>query len=345
MLQGLERLCALNSPSEDDFGKTTSRIGWVFRDEFHPENIRTRGMQGNVSIRADTSEGASVSISLTPPAPVLTNGSYSIVLAGPGGREDGATFPADFSEKRELWNHHRLKQLGHAAYFQLDPFVLRTPSYSQQTPTLGPRGEYLASVLANIAATDRDLLEQIERDVREVVPQCRRIRTPHASVTQVEPRTVTIDGQTSVTLQNRTYGGHRLEVEVVGAGYLGADLLSEGTLIVLALLTALHTAPERKVFLLDDIERALHPSAQRELVAALRRFLAKRPDAQILCTSHSPYIIDHFAADEVCVMQADGHGHATCRRLSDHPEWLAWKGKLEPGEFWTSVGESWVEGY
>jgi predicted ATPase len=253
-------------------------------------------------------------------------------------------FPPDLSRGESLWQNLRLQQLGLAAYFQLDPLVLRAASYSEHTPVLGTRGEWLPSVLANIAATDRDLLERIESDLRDVVPQCRRIRTPHAAVAQVEPRTVTIDGQTSVTFQSKTYGGHRLEVEVAGAGYLGADLLSEGTLIVLALLTALHTSPDRKVFLLDDIERALHPSAQKELITALRRFLDKRPDAQILCTSHSPYIIDHFEAEEVCVMRADKDGHATCQRLADHPEWLEWKARLGVGEFWTSVGEAWVEG-
>ena len=56
-----------------------------------------------------------------------------------------------------------------------------------------------------------------------------------------------------------------------------------------------------QLVLLDDIDKALHPQAQKELVRVIRAILAQFPELQIVATSHSPYLVDEFAADEVWV--------------------------------------------
>lgn len=54
-----------------------------------------------------------------------------------------------------------------------------------------------------------------------------------------------------------------------------------------------------------------------------------------------PYAVSHFDAADVWVLAARaGTGHAA--RLSDHPAWEKWRGKLDPGEFWASSGEDWI---
>ena len=88
-------------------------------------------------------------------------------------------------------------------------------------------------------------------------------------------------------------------------------------------------------------DQGLHPEAQARLVTALRRLLAGRPGLQLVCTSHSPYLLDHVEPSEVQVMSwADGRVSAA--RLDLHEDWPRWQGKLQTGEFWQSVGEDWV---
>ena len=74
----------------------------------------------------------------------------------------------------------------------------------------------------------------------------------------------------------------------------------------------------------------------------LRTLLTSRPEVQVVCTSHSPDLLDQVALEEVRVMALDKDGYARCRRLSDHPESERWRKMLRTGEFWASVGEDWL---
>ena len=74
----------------------------------------------------------------------------------------------------------------------------------------------------------------------------------------------------------------------------------------------------------------------------LRQLLASFPDLQIVATSHSPYLIDHLAPEEVRLMITDEGGSVVCARLSDHPELDRWQAFMRAGEIWSMVGEEWV---
>lgn len=125
-------------------------------------------------------------------------------------------------------------------------------------------------------------------------------------------------------------------------GKLDARQVSEGTLFVLGLLAVMHQPNPPDVLLFDDLDRGLHPAALGELVKLLREFLKERPEVQIIATTHSPYLVDHFEADEVLVTALDKDGYGAIGKLTDHPEFDRWKDKQLPGEFWASVGEKWL---
>ena len=111
----------------------------------------------------------------------------------------------------------------------------------------------------------------------------------------------------------------------------------------LTVLTLLSVASmPTRLLLIDDIEKGLHPTAQAQLVAILREFLAEDPGLQIICTSHSPYLLHNFAIDEVGVMKLGPDGLARYQRLRDHPDVEKWKDALSAGELWSSVGEDWI---
>ena len=111
--------------------------------------------------------------------------------------------------------------------------------------------------------------------------------------------------------------------------------------IPIGLCTVLHHRPP-SLILLDDLDKALHPKAQRELVQLLRQVLASNPQLQILATTHSPFVVDEFAPEDVLVVASVDGTSSQVRRLSDHPKWGDKKGYLETGEFWSAVGERWV---
>lgn len=212
------------------------------------------------------------------------------------------------------------------------------PSYSDdEVPTLGYGGRNLPSVLAHLALTQPDVLAKIREALRRVVPQVTDLRMPRRKVE-------TLLTLPSLHQEQSEVMGNGLELVIDGVGNVDASEVSEGTLRTLAILTAVHTAPPaaHMLVLVDDLDQALHPSAQAELVKLLRGLLEAEPRLQIIATTHSPYLLDAFEEDEVLVLQRDAHGHTQCRKLTDHPDWSEWKGRLHLGEFWSSTGEDWV---
>jgi predicted ATPase len=119
-------------------------------------------------------------------------------------------------------------------------------------------------------------------------------------------------------------------------------MMSEGTLLVLGILTFFMRANPPRVFLIDDMDHGLHPRAQRELVNTLRRFLDSNPELQIIATSHSPYLLDCLDPGEVRLTTLLDDGSTACARLDEHPEFEKWKDEMAPGEMWSLFGEKWV---
>jgi predicted ATPase len=234
-------------------------------------------------------------------------------------------------------------ELGSARKLRLDVEVLAAPSYShEQTPRLTVDGKGLASVLADVAGSAPEVFRSITEAARRVIPSLERIRTRRAQVQERERQEIRIDDQPIEHALERAYWGQQIVLDFKGAPNVLAPLASEGTLLVIGLLTALWTEPRPRVLLLDDIDKALHPRAQAELVAQLRAVLEMDPELQIIATSHSPYLIDHFDAGEVLVTALDADGSTACAPLTAHADFERWRGSTQPGEMWSFLGEDWV---
>lgn len=214
--------------------------------------------------------------------------------------------------------------------------ALRAPSYAErEVPMIQDDGYGIPSVLANLASVDPAGRERIIADLRAIIPAVRQCRTPRHKLPPHD-----FDGHTS----DVPLWGHRLELELDGVGWVPAEHLSEGTLRALAYLCALSSATDGSpfVFLADDFDAGLHPSAQAALVKTFRAIRERRPEVQFLCTTHSPFVLDAFADEEVIVCARGADGAMRAMSLARHPEWSKWKAQLRAGEFWSSVGEDWV---
>lgn len=208
-----------------------------------------------------------------------------------------------------------------SAYLRLQWTSLTNPEPIAPPSTMLVDGSGLHSALADMALNDPDSFSEIQEELRRIVPSVRRLR--HA--TARGPRK------------------HELLFDMKGAEGLPAYQVSEGTLLILGVLYAFH-APSRPGFiLLDDIDRALHPKAQEQLVALLRRILANRADVQILATTHSPYLLDALDPQEVRMTILDEESSRTrCDPLKKHPMFERWKDEMATGEMWSLFGESWM---
>ncbi|MBX7081375.1 MAG: ATP-binding protein [Nannocystaceae bacterium] len=209
---------------------------------------------------------------------------------------------------------------------RFEPSVLRAPApLGGDATTIAPNGTGFAATLMHVQLTEPQTWRRIAESLRNVVPVAADLRTHVVNAGDQGPSAA-------------------LEVRLAGAdnGWCPAAHLSEGTLFTLALLTVLYAPARPQTLLLDDIERGLHPRAQRELVACLRGLLAADPDLQIVCTTHSPYLLDEFEPHDVRVFQLDPSGHTCVKTLTEHPDWPRMRGHLSAGEFWANVGESWV---
>lgn len=75
-----------------------------------------------------------------------------------------------------------------------------------------------------------------------------------------------------------------------------------------------------------------HPTEWVDIAAAMCRSWR-----QIWC--NQMIVADRFPFDRVRVWSRSGRS----KMLSDHPEAAKWVGVLKAGEFWTYVGESWID--
>ncbi|MFS8067020.1 MAG: AAA family ATPase [Byssovorax sp.] len=233
--------------------------------------------------------------------------------------------------------------LGPVRKLRLDVQRLAAPSYSdQETPRLGMDGEGLASVLADLAGGSPDIFQSIQDIASQIIPTLARIRTRRAKVQERYQQEIRIDDEPLTRTVERTHWGQQVVLDFKGAPDVPAPLASEGTLLVIGLLTALLTEPRPRLLLLDDIDKALHPRAQRELVAQLRGVLARDPELQIIATSHSPYMLDHFDPQDVLVTALRPDGSTACAPLTAHPDFNRWKNTTESGELWSFLGDDWV---
>lgn len=189
---------------------------------------------------------------------------------------------------------------------------------------LRPSGEGLAAVLQRLQLAKDGSFDAIEAALRTVVPSAVGLRTMPQNG----------GGKSFAVVEVRTPGR--------AGNWSRASTLSEGTLVTLAILTALHDAARPELLLLDDIDRGLHPRAQAHLVECIRSILLQEPKPQIICTTHSPHMVNCFAPEEVRLFALDAAGHTVASRLVDHPDWPQWRDTFASGEFWASVGDEWV---
>lgn len=213
--------------------------------------------------------------------------------------------------------------LQNVALLRLDPNkIAAASSVTQVPPSTGSDGTGTASTLAYLHRKQPEHFAQAVGALKRVIPNVLDL------IVDYEPA-----------------NGHARDVlkfHFLGAPEVRAADASTGTLLVAGLFSILYGPKRPNVVLLDDLDYALHPKAQLELVELLRGVLDELPEVQIIATAHSPYILDRLDWREVQVTSLSRSGAAICKPLTAHPDFERWKDSMSPGEFWGTFYEDWL---
>lgn len=221
--------------------------------------------------------------------------------------------------------------------------TMRMPSAAvKEQPDLDSDGEGLATFLAWMAAAHPDAYAAVSRDLAAVVPGVQGVRIFPTEVDRTEWESRFEGGKRIRERVTETIPGHRLSILFDDGRLVRSQVISDGTLVALAVLARVHAPHSARILLIDDIDQGLHIAAQSELVRALRTILDRNPDLQIVCTSQSPYLLDSIDPAEVRVLALDSDRHTHVRPLTDHPRFEEVRFGTQTGELWATLGESWV---
>jgi predicted ATPase len=156
--------------------------------------------------------------------------------------------------------------------FNIDPDKVSAVEITVPNPVIKANGEGTTQVLDTLKNGDReDLFDQIELNFRRYVPEVEKL-----SLRTIE------QGKKQIQVRER---GLKTPVP--------ATELSEGTRLILCLLTILHQENPPPMILLEDVDRGLHPRLF-EFVAPLMRDIAESHKINILATTHNPFLVNCF---------------------------------------------------
>lgn len=98
------------------------------------------------------------------------------------------------------------------------------------------------------------------------------------------------------------------------------DLLSDGTLKVLAIATALLSVPVGSTLVIEEIDNSIHPSRANEILSLMRQYAEER-NLKLLLSTHNPALMDAIPdealADVVFCYRDPQQGDSRLVRLGD----------------------------
>lgn len=191
--------------------------------------------------------------------------------------------------------------------FDPQPKAMREYARAESSPQLLRGGANLSAVLFAMRDGDEDrqaALERITNTIREIPEE------PFAEIGFAE--TPLGDVMAGFVPEGRKGKGDRRLID--------ARLLSDGTLRMLAIITALETVPEFSCIVIEEFDNGLHPSRAKLLVRTLAE-TASRRRLNVLVTTHNPAFmdaLDESQMDSVLICHGDQpRGGSQVTRLGD----------------------------
>jgi len=163
-------------------------------------------------------------------------------------------------------------------FLQLDPGSLRKSNVLTDERRLTPDGSNLANVVATLSRKQQD---QLASEFSRLVPV----------YGDVDPRPLG-NGHHRLLLQDRWQESAWYEPSHV----------SDGSLIVLALLTLAYQDPAADLIVIEELERSLHPYLIGEILSVLRKMTrgeVGKKQTQVVIATHSAELLEFAEPEEV----------------------------------------------
>lgn len=158
--------------------------------------------------------------------------------------------------------------------FEPVPMSMRNYERSNPHAQLARNGSNLSAALFALSSGTREekaALDRIAERIRQVPDE------PFKRIVFVE--TSVRDVMAGFETEERSAANRN--------GFVEARLLSDGTLRMLTILTALETVPERSRIIIEEFDTGLHPSRARLLLDSLTESAARR-GLSVVVTTHNP---------------------------------------------------------
>jgi predicted ATPase len=203
-----------------------------------------------------------------------------------------------------------------AVFLRLSPQSIAeysTKSQRARGPKLDETGRRLVALISSMTQPQRERLTSRVQEVLE-------------TVTDVKVKERGDQGQLILRERMRSQGGRR-QFDIP------APLLSEGARRLTAIFALLESRPRPSLIVIEEIENGLDPWTLRVVFDALRDATAE--GTQIVLTTHSPFLLDHVAPEQVIHVTRE-HGDTSYHPMEDYEETLKYRGVVAPGALYVS---------
>ena len=194
------------------------------------------------------------------------------------------------------------------AFYRFNPALMRGPQPVRDEYRLAETGENLSTVVHALFSASDPAMAEIVDLLRACVPTVKELQSP-----------IVGEAKTAVAL--------REEAVPKAVGSWG---LSDGTLLALALATALMTPDPPSLLLLEAPDIELHPYVMETLAEMLKLASTK---TQVIATTHSPYLLNFLPAESFVVVEK-AKGATVCKPVKGRQGLLKAVEALGAGEAW-----------
>ena len=186
------------------------------------------------------------------------------------------------------------------------------------TSSMERTGQGIAYALVDILHSNRKGFDELEERLRMLVPNIQRISLPRGS--------------------NQTFSLQL--IDKYSEHHIPASDISDGTLRILAFLTALYQEDTPSIICFEEIENGVHPWLLHKMMELLKvvstEGITGKP-VQVLITTHSPTLLNYVEPYQVRAVELDNEGKTQVHKLPTDS--LRFQKALEAYD--GSLGELW----
>lgn len=246
-----------------------------------------------------------------------------------GTAEEGARFEANPSQTLVVQPPSASALVNPLGFYDLPSagVPMHSPGHPDEhgPPQLNPRGELTPALLDYLLRRDRTRFFALVDALRSLVPGLEEVEiaTPDANSRRVD-----------LVIEN----GLRIPADDASAGL---------RLLLFFVALAYHPSPP-KLILLEEPENGVHPKRVGDVIRLLREItqgVHGNHAAQIVLTTHSPYLLDYVDVDkdQVLVFSRDDDGSRTAEP-ADAERLKSFLDEFMLGEVWYNEGEAGLVG-